>query len=110
MANEAGLFNFDWDAPLAEAERDRILEKIAKGIQKWRLEVPAILFLDSVGPLSHIAGQGLVAFSPFVAPLLPSGLSSVQQVHKLLEQPENVQHLINLLADNRLAEPNAARK
>ena len=105
MANETSLLNFDWDAPLAEAERDRILEKIAEGIHKWRLEVPVVLFLESVGPLSYIAGQGLVAFSPFVAPLLPSGLSGVQQVHKLLEQPENVQKLINLLA-----EPYAARK
>lgn len=105
MANEQSLLNFDWDAPLAEIDRDRMLEKIAEGIHKWRLEVPVILFLESVGPLSHIAGQGLVAFSPFVAPLLPAGMGGVQQIHKLLEKPENVQRLINLLA-----EPYAARK
>ena len=105
MANESSLWNFDWDAPLSEGERDRLLERIVAGVRKWRMEVPAMLFLESTGPLSNIAGQGLVAFSPLVAPILPSGISSVQKAHKLLEKPENIQRLIDLLA-----EPYAARK
>jgi hypothetical protein len=105
MTNEFGLLDFDWDAPLPLEERDQMLEKFVDGVRKWRMEVPLMLFLESTGPLSHIAGQGLVAFSPLVAPLLPSGIHSVQKIHKLLEKPENVQCLIDLLA-----EPYAARK
>lgn len=107
MGNAFGLLDYDWDAPLSDDDRDRILGKIVAAIRKWRLEVPAVLFLESGAPLSHLAGQGLVAFSPFVAPLMPHGVSDVQRLNKLLERPENVQRLIDLLSET---EPDAARK
>lgn len=107
----SGLFQFDWDAPLSDEDRDKLLNGTVKAVRKWRLEVPAALFLESSAPLGRIAGQGLVAFSPFVAPALPGGIADVQRLHKLLERPENLRRLIDLLIDaetNR--EPNAARK
>ena len=106
MASALGLLDFDWDAPLSDEDRDRMLGKIVTAVRRWRLEVPFVLFLESSAPLGHIAGQGLVAFSPFVAPVLPGGLSGVQRMSKLLEKPQNVQRLINLLSE----EPDAARK
>ncbi len=106
-----GLFQFDWDAPLPDEERDKLLNGAVKAVRKWRLEVPVALFLESSAPLGRIAGQGLVAFSPLVAPALPGGLSDVQRLHKLLEQPENLRRLIDLLMDTETnTEPNAARK
>ena len=113
MPDAFGLLSFDWNTPLTEQERDEMLGKAAAIIRKWRLEVPAILFLESTAPLGHVAGQGLVAFSPFAAPLFPGGLQQVQKLHTLLEQPENLQRLIDLLSDSgmdRQAETNAARK
>ena len=83
-----GLFQFDWDEPLADEERDTLLEGIVKAVHKWRLEVPIALFLEASAPLGRIAGQGLVAFSPFVAPSLPGGLGDVQRLHKLLDRPK----------------------
>ena len=85
MANGFGLLHFDWNAPLSDEERDQMLDKIAASVGKWRMEVPTILFLESGGPLSPLAGQGLVAFSPFVAPILPQGIFDVQKLSKLLE-------------------------
>ncbi len=99
MRNLPGLLGFDWDAPVPDDDRDQLFAKIAGTIHKWRLEVPAVLFLESSAPLSHIAGQGLVAFSPFVAPWLPDGIHGVQRLQKILEQPQNVRLLIDRIAE-----------
>ena len=107
MASAFGLLDYDWDAPLSDADRDRMLGKIAAAVRKWRLEVPFILFLESSAPLGHIAGQGLIAFSPFVAPMMPGGINGVQRLSKLLENPQNVQRLIDLVTET---ESDAARK
>ena len=107
MSDAFGLLNFDWNAPLPDDERDALLAKAVAVIRKWRLEVPAVLFLETSAPLGHAAGQGLVAFSPFVAPLLAGGLKSVQKLHTLLEDPKNSQRLLELLTET---ETDAARK
>ena len=99
MPNTLGLLDFDWDAPVSDDERDALFAKIVAGIHKWRLEVPAALFLESSAPLSYIAGQGLVAFSPFVAPWLPGGIQGVQRLQKILETPQNVRLLIDRIYD-----------
>ena len=109
MLNSPGLLGFDWDAPVADEERDIMLAKVATAIHKWRLEVPAILFLESTAPLGKIAGQGVVAFSPFAAPLFAGGVQSVQKLHVLLEDPKNIQRLIDMLSEN-VTEIDAARK
>ena len=109
MLNSFGLLHFDWDAPVSEEDREAALDKIVGIIRKWRLEVPAILFLESTAPLGKVAGQGLVAFSPLAAPLLPGGIQSVQKLHVLLEDPKNIQRLIDLLSET-VMETNAARE
>ena len=99
MPNAFGLLDYEWDAPLSEADRDRMLGKMAAAVRKWRLEVPALLFLESSAPLSYIGGQSLVAFSPLIAPLLPGGLNDVQRLSQLLAKPENVRRLIDMLSE-----------
>ena len=99
MANSYGILDFDWDAPVSESERDLLFEKIVGVVRKWRLEVPATLFLESTAPLSHVAGQGLVAFSPFIAPWLPGGIGGIQRLQKILESPRNMQILIDRICE-----------
>lgn len=106
MSNAFGLLDYEWDAPLSDEDRDRLLEKMAAAVRKWRLEVPAVLFLETGAPLSHIGGQSLVAFSPLIAPLLRGGLNDVQRLSQLLNRPENVRRLIDILSE----EPHAARE
>lgn len=109
-----GLLHFDWDAPLSDEERDHLLHRAVKVVRKWRLEVPAVLFLESGAALSPLAGQGLIAFSPFAAPLLPGGLKDVQRLSKLLSRPENVRLLIDRISDESVSSESkdldAARK
>ena len=107
MSNAFGLLSFDWSAPLPDEERDEMLSKVVGIVRRWKLEVPVILFLESTAPLGTAAGQGLVAFSPFAAPLFANGIQGVQKLHALLEQSENIQRLINLLTET---ETDAARK
>ena len=104
MASAFGLIDFDWSAPLPGGERDEMLAKAVAVVRKWRLEVPAILFLETTAPLGHAAGQALVAFAPFAAPLLAGGLESVQKLHALLEDPANIQRLIELLTETKTTE------
>ena len=110
MSNTFGLLNFDWDAPVSDEERDALFEKIIAGIHKWRLEVPAALFLESCAPLSHLAGQGMVAFSPFIAPWLPGGVHGVQRLQKILERPQNVRLLIDRIYEAEIYEAEHAQK
>ena len=107
MANSYGILDFDWDAPVSDDERDRLFEKIVCVVRKWRLEVPAMLFLESSAPLSHVAGQSLVAFSPFIAPWLPGGIHGIQRLQKILESPGNVQILIGKICETELGRKEA---
>ena len=99
MPNAFGILDYGWDAPLPDEDRDRLLDKMVAAVRKWRLEVPAVLFLESTAPLSNIGGQSLVAFSPLIAPLLRGGLNDVQRLSQLLSKPENVRRLIDLLSE-----------
>ena len=102
-------FSFDWDADVSDETRDKLFDAIIKGVRRWRLEVPASLFLEIHAPLSHLAGQGIIAFAPFLAPLLPGGVRDLQAVSKLLERPDNVRLLIDRISLED-KEPDAARK
>ncbi len=110
MPNVFGLLHFDWDAPVSEEDRDTLFAGVVAAVHKWRLEVPAALFLESGAPLSHIAGQGLVAFSPFVAPWLPGGIHGVQRLQKILEDPQNVRLLVDRLYEKASSEASAEKE
>ncbi len=87
---QGNLLTFDWDAEVSDEERDRLFDKVLWAVRRWRLAVPAALFLETSAPLSFLAGQSLIVFSPFLAMLLPGGLSDVQRLSKILEKRENV--------------------
>lgn len=96
---QANLFTFDWDADVPDETRDRVFDAVIKGVRRWRMEVPFTLALEMGAPLSHLFGQGVVFGAPFLAPLLPGGVSDVQKLSKILERPENVRRLLDRLAD-----------
>uniref|UniRef100_A0A832MJI6 Uncharacterized protein n=1 Tax=Eiseniibacteriota bacterium TaxID=2212470 RepID=A0A832MJI6_UNCEI len=53
---------------LSAADR-ALLERLAARIVALRLEVPALLALESSKPLALVAGQGMVFFEPLVQAL-----------------------------------------
>lgn len=108
MAGPANIFTFDWDADVSDETRDLLFDKIIRGVRRWRLEVPFTLALEMGAPLSHLVGQGLIFGTPFLAPVLPGGVSDVQTLSKILENPANVRRLVDRLADEDDAEKEMA--
>jgi hypothetical protein len=86
----------DADAQPTDRQRE-LLQKVADQLIDRRLEAPAILFLESIKPLSFLTSQGLIVLGPLLQPLL-----SVQDYDLLtesLEHRENVEWLICRLED-----------
>lgn len=75
----------------------QLLERLAERIVALRLEVPAILTLESARPLSLIASQAMVFFQPFVAALFP--VASYDRFARLMERRENVERLLRLIEE-----------
>ena len=86
-------------------ETDRIIEKLARMVIERELDVPAILLLGSLRPVSYFGGQMLRFFIAPFAPLL--GDLPYEYIH-VLEQPENVKRLIRRV--DELREEEEARK
>ena len=69
-----------------------LLDRVAGAIVERRLEVPAVLALESAMPLSLVAGQTLLFLEPFLAAILPAG--DLRRFAKLIERREAVAALI----------------
>lgn len=101
----------DWLDALTDEERDRIIESVAQGVVRHRMETAAILFLEMHKPVSFMASQGLVVLSPFTAPFI--GMENVQLASKLIEKRENVELLIRRIEElsaEKEAEDRASKK
>ena len=73
-------------------EQEALLTRVAEEIVRRELTAPAILFLDSMKPLSFLGGQLMAFFSPFVHIVLDS--SSYDALAETMEDRENVEYLI----------------
>ena len=93
---------FDWDAELSAEQRDALIDKMADQVDKRRMHLPAILFLDLHKPLAFLAGQSLLLSSGFLAPVF--GPQNVQQYAKLFESRDNIERLIRRIEEMSLKE------
>lgn len=80
------------DAPGIPEEENAVLEKVAKKVIKWRMAVPAILFLESVKPLNYIGSQVMVFFEPVVQSLF--NFKDYDNFRMAMERRENVENLL----------------
>ncbi|MBI1795972.1 MAG: hypothetical protein HY076_08955 [Candidatus Eisenbacteria bacterium] len=60
-------------APTPDAEDLALLDRAAARIVELHMEVPAILTLESVRPLTLVAGQAMIFFEPMVQALFRLG-------------------------------------
>ena len=98
------------EARALAAEDLALLERVAARVVELRLEVPAILTLESVRPLSFVASQAMIFFQPLVQALLR--FSDYQRFAALAERREALETLTALIerrADESRAERRAAR-
>ena len=94
------------ETPPLAAEDLGLLERVAARVVELRLEVPAILTLESLRPLSFVAGQTMVFFQPLVEALLRFG--DYRRFAALLERRDALDALTALI-ERRAGERRPAR-
>jgi hypothetical protein len=77
-------------------QRD-LLQTVADKLIARRLEAPAILFLESLKPLSFLTAQGLIVLGPLLQPLL--SVKDYDLLTESLENRDNLEWLIRRLED-----------
>jgi hypothetical protein len=82
------------DAERTARERE-VLDNAAQLLIERRLTAPAILFLESIKPLSFITSQALVFLGPLVQALL--SFADYQVFAEAVESRENLEWLIQRL-------------
>ena len=93
--------------PAITAEDRALLERVAKRIVELRLEVPAILTLETTRPLSFVAGQAMAFFEPLITTLLP--LPEYRRFASLIERREVLDELVPMIESRADAAHDARR-
>jgi hypothetical protein len=90
------------DATTLTPEDRALLERVAGRVVELRMEVPAILTLETLTPMSLVAGQAMVFFEPFVAAMLR--LPDYRRFAALIERRETLPLLVQLIEGRADAE------
>jgi hypothetical protein len=86
---EEGLESFTRE--LTQEEQDKMIDKIAGEVLKRRLETVAIMFLESIKPMSYIGSQlAMVFVGPFLSIFGDFGINYI----KFFEKRDNVEKLL----------------
>jgi len=80
--------------PLSEADRE-LLAKLALAIARRRMVGPAILFLESLRPLSYIGSQAMLFLRPFLTPLFKA--ERYDRLAEILERREGIEELVKAI-------------
>lgn len=86
---EPALYSEEDIPPERKAE---LIEKFAREIVARRLSVPAILFLETVKPLSFLGSQAMVFLEPIIQSVF--AFKSYREIYLLLERRENLELLL----------------
>ncbi len=78
-------------------KQEELLDKLARKVAKWQMGVPAIMFLETIKPLSFIGSQVLVFLDPFVRSIF--NLTDYEEYTRLMEDRRNVELLICKIED-----------
>ena len=72
--------------------KDELLGKFAQEIVDRRLAVPAIMFLETVKPLSFLGSQAMIFFEPIIQSVF--AFRSYREIYLIMEKRENVEVLL----------------
>ena len=91
------------------SEDDRaLLAKLSDWLVERRLETPAILFLESVRPLSFVGAQGMYFLEPFARAIF--NVKDYERLARMLERRENLELLVRAIEDAADAREAAAKQ
>ena len=77
--------------PISEDE-NRVMDMTAEKVIRWKMAIPAIIFLESVKTLNYIGSQTMVFFEPMVQALF--NFKDYDTFRKAMERRENVERLL----------------
>ncbi len=77
---------------MTASEHEVLLDRIAQAVVVRQLAAPAVLFLESMKPLSFLGGQFMAFLSPFIHMVVDA--SDYDRIAEAIERRENVEYLI----------------
>lgn len=80
--------------PLSEADRE-MLARLALAIARRRMVAPAVIFLESLRPLSYVGSQAMLFLRPFLTPLFNA--ASYDRLAEILERREGIEELVKAI-------------
>jgi len=95
------------EEPELPAEDLALFTRIAEWLAARGLETPAILFLESVRPLSFVGSQAMVFLGPFAHALFTT--SDYDRLARLLERRQNLERLVRAIETAADAREDARR-
>jgi hypothetical protein len=69
-----------------------VMDKLVRKVHDYRMQVPALMFLESVKPLNFVASQAMVFFKPFVSAFFSTREYDI--FTSLLEERETLEVLL----------------
>lgn len=88
-------------------EDQALLDRLARRVVELRMEVPAVLTLESTRPLGLLAGQAMTFFEPFVQALFR--LPDYRRIVALIERRAALEAL-TVMIERHAEEARAARR
>jgi hypothetical protein len=86
--------------PLTELQ-DQAVERLARLTVRFGMTVPAILFLESMKPMSFVGSQAMLVFSPFVNIL--ASRAEWDALQSLLEDRRGIEVVIRRIEETAAA-------
>lgn len=106
-AGLAHAFSTRAEAEVFTIEDLALLQRITDAVVQRRMAAPAIVFLESLGPMSFLGSQALHFFAPIIE--LAFSAHEVSQVAALLERRDTTVRLITLIEAASAPQGAAAR-
>ena len=94
--------------PEATADDLALMTKLGAWLAQRRLETPAVLFLESIRPLSFVGAQGMHFLEPFARAVFD--VKEYERLARLLERRSNLELLVRAIEDAADARDAAARQ
>ena len=88
-------FSIKSETEMFTAEDLALLDRIADAVVKRGMTAPAMIFLESLGPMNFLGSQALY----FLAPIVEWALNAkeVEQAARLLERRDTISRLITII-------------
>lgn len=90
-----GLDRHAFAAPVSERDYSTLIARLADHIVTHRMSVPAIIFFESLRPVSRIAAHSVLLAAPLLGFFLTFDM--MYQIADMLQDPRNVEALITAI-------------